>query len=155
VRLLCLGGRQIVGEPKSDAGSATSRFRHVCSRRYGSTSPPTPVTGRDGLLLNGALGELRQHRLAVGRLLGQLSLPDSDRLPLATPGTARARRAAEARWSAHVMHAEALDGAVDGTPQSRHAGHRHQRPQRAGHAAGARSSTPWPLVVGRPLCPSS
>src|SRR3954467_9035371 len=45
-----------------------------------------------------ALGELRQHRLALGRLLAQLSLPDEEGESLPTPVQARARRAAASRW---------------------------------------------------------
>jgi len=65
---------------------------------------------RDGTTVKGstgqprvhpALGELRQHRLALGRLLAQLSLPDEDDKALATPVQARARKAARTRWAAH------------------------------------------------------
>jgi hypothetical protein len=65
------------------------------------------VLERDGETIQGstgqtrmhpALGELRQHRLALGRLLAQLSLPDEDGEMLPTPVQARARRAAASRW---------------------------------------------------------
>ena len=46
-----------------------------------------------------ALGELRQHRLALGRLLAQLDFPDE---VLDSPATSRARKAAETRWSGHI-----------------------------------------------------
>lgn len=49
-----------------------------------------------------ALGELRQHRLAVGRLLAQLALPGDEEGTLDSPARARARRAAAARWSGHI-----------------------------------------------------
>jgi hypothetical protein len=61
----------------------------------------------DGLTVSGstgqprvhpALGELRQHRLALGKLLAQLSLPDDAGESLPSPVQARARRAAESRW---------------------------------------------------------
>ena len=45
-----------------------------------------------------ALGEARQHRLALGRLLSQLQLPDEDGDTLATPLQARGRNANRARW---------------------------------------------------------
>ncbi len=45
-----------------------------------------------------ALGELRQHRLALGKLLAQLALPDDVGEQLPSPVQARARRAAETRW---------------------------------------------------------
>ena len=63
---------------------------------------------RDGITVGGsqgqvrvhpALGEVRQHRLALGRLLAQLSLPDEAGAGLASPVSARARKAAQARWN--------------------------------------------------------
>jgi hypothetical protein len=49
-----------------------------------------------------ALGEIRQHRLALGRLLSQLELPEPDGETLPTFKQAQARRAgksgARARW---------------------------------------------------------
>lgn len=45
-----------------------------------------------------ALGELRQHRLALGKLLAQLALPDEEGEALASPLQARGRRGAQARW---------------------------------------------------------
>jgi len=47
------------------------------------------------------LGELRQHRLALGRLLAQMALPDVDDTTLKTPTQARASKAAQTRWTAH------------------------------------------------------
>jgi hypothetical protein len=46
------------------------------------------------------LGELRQHRLALGRLLAQLQLPEEPGA-LASPVQAKARVAGHARWQAH------------------------------------------------------
>lgn len=46
-----------------------------------------------------ALGELRQHRLALGRLLAQLALPDVDDETLFSPAQSRARKAAQTRWA--------------------------------------------------------
>ncbi|GAA0986855.1 hypothetical protein ENKNEFLB_01946 [Nocardioides aquaticus] len=48
-----------------------------------------------------AIGELRQHRLALGRLLGQLSLPDVSEDALKTPAQVRASKAAQSRWRSH------------------------------------------------------
>ncbi len=45
-----------------------------------------------------ALGELRQHRLALGKLLAQLALPDVDESTLSSPVQVRGRRGAAARW---------------------------------------------------------
>jgi hypothetical protein len=69
---------------------------------------------RDGITVEGstgqvrvhpALGEARQHRLALGRLLAQLCLPDEDGAALASPVSARARAAAQARWKRDPYHA--------------------------------------------------
>ncbi len=46
-----------------------------------------------------ALGELRQHRLALGRLLAQLALPDVEEETLLSPAQSRGRKAAQKRWA--------------------------------------------------------
>lgn len=46
-----------------------------------------------------AVGELRQHRLALGRMLAQLSLPDEQGDAMPSLVTARAKAAAQARWA--------------------------------------------------------
>ena len=62
----------------------------------------TTVIGSTGQTrVNPALGELRANRLALGRLLAQLALPDADGQHLASPRSAAARQAAEARWKGH------------------------------------------------------
>ena len=48
-----------------------------------------------------AIPELRQQRTVLGRLLGQLALPDEEGATLPTPTQARARKAAETRWAMH------------------------------------------------------
>lgn len=61
------------------------------------------VTGSTGQTrVNPAVGELRQHRLALAKLLSQLALPDVDDGHLATPLQARAPTAATVRWAGHV-----------------------------------------------------
>jgi hypothetical protein len=61
----------------------------------------TTVLGSTGQVrVHPALGELRQHRLALGKLLAQLSLPDAAGEALASPLQARAKRAADTRWAA-------------------------------------------------------
>lgn len=45
-----------------------------------------------------AVAEARQARLAIGRLLGQLSLPDEEEEPR-TEASKRAQKAANVRWS--------------------------------------------------------
>ncbi len=60
----------------------------------------TTVKGSTGQVrVHPALGELRQHRLALGKLLAQLALPDVDDGALKTPAQARASRAAQTRWA--------------------------------------------------------
>ena len=57
------------------------------------------VTGSTGQTrVHPALGEMRQHRLALGRLLAQLALPDPDGKPLASPESVRGATAARTRW---------------------------------------------------------
>ena len=55
--------------------------------------------------LNAVVAELRQGRLAVGKLLGQIALLDDDGRP-ATEGAKRARHAADRRWAAQRVKAE-------------------------------------------------
>ena len=65
------------------------------------------AVGRDGVTAVGStgqprvhpgLGEVRQHRLALGRLLSQLALPDVEGEVLPSQVSARARKAAQQRW---------------------------------------------------------
>ena len=53
------------------------------------------VDGRGASVLNKALGEVRQARVALGRLLGLVDIPGE-----ASTSSQRARKAAEARWRA-------------------------------------------------------
>ncbi len=64
----------------------------------------------DGLTVAGAAGqtrihpavaEVRQHRLALGRVLAQLQLPDDEGATMPTSQRARAQRAAAVRWAGH------------------------------------------------------
>ncbi len=68
------------------------------------------AVARDGMTVPGstgqprvhpALGELRQHRMALGRLLAQLSLPDDDET-LQSPLQVRGRNAVAKRWASHA-----------------------------------------------------
>lgn len=62
----------------------------------------TTVKGSTGQIrVHPALGELRAHRLALGKLLAQLDLPDVDESALKSPTQARASKAAQTRWRAH------------------------------------------------------
>ena len=63
-----------------------------------------------------ALGELRQHRLALGKLLGQLALPDADGGHVRTPVGARGHRAATTRWAPHNAGKARLEAVLRGTP---------------------------------------
>jgi hypothetical protein len=65
--------------------------------------------------VNPAVGELRQHRLALAKLLGQLGLPDEDGETLLTPGQVRAQKAAQARWAAQTNGRARLAAVTDGT----------------------------------------
>jgi len=59
----------------------------------------TTVAGSTGQpRVHPALGELRQHRLALSRLLAQMALPDADDDRLLSPMQARGRKAARSRW---------------------------------------------------------
>jgi hypothetical protein len=64
---------------------------------------------RDGLTVAGSAGQERLHpgitelrgtRLALGRLLSQLGLPDEDGTTMASPERLKARKAAAERWAA-------------------------------------------------------
>ena len=53
--------------------------------------------------LNGAVSEVRQGRIALARLLGDLDLP-AEQAPQ-TASSKRARRAAQTRWAEHARRA--------------------------------------------------
>lgn len=53
------------------------------------------VEGRGGLVLNQSFAEVRQARVALARILGQINVPESE-----SGRTVHARKAAEARWRA-------------------------------------------------------
>src|SRR4051794_41724388 len=62
----------------------------------------TTVQGSTGQTrVHPAIGELRQHRLALGKLLSQLALPDEEDNALPTPLQARGRAAAGKRGGQH------------------------------------------------------
>jgi hypothetical protein len=76
------------------------------------------AVSRDGVMVEGAAGqrrlnaavtELRQARLALGRLLGQVDLPGERRRPL-TEASRRAQRAAHVRWAAQTSRSLASHG---------------------------------------------
>ncbi len=72
------------------------------SLRQAAAHGGTMVVGSNGQpRVHPAIGELRQHRLALGRLLSQLALPDEDDTALLTPLGARGRAAARKRWAGH------------------------------------------------------
>lgn len=71
----------------------------VDSLREAIDADGVTVTGSQGQTrVNPAIGEVRQHRLALARLLAQLDLPDVDGGRVLTPTQARASRAAQTRW---------------------------------------------------------
>jgi hypothetical protein len=55
--------------------------------------------------VNGALAELRQARLAVARLLGQIDLPEAGEAQAPTEASRRARQAAQKRWASDARRA--------------------------------------------------
>jgi hypothetical protein len=68
--------------------------------RAAVTRDGTTIAGSRGQTrVHPALGELRSHRLALGRLLAQLALPDEDGRALVSAAGSRARTAANARWA--------------------------------------------------------
>ncbi len=78
-----------------------------CCRLLDECESLRTAVERDGTTVEGstgqtrvhpALGELRQHRLALGRLLAQMALPDADEERLLSPMQARGRKAARTRW---------------------------------------------------------
>ena len=86
----------------------------VACRQADDVSELEAVIVRDGYTvpgsagqqrLNGAVSEVRQGRLALGRLLGQLALPNEDGRVL-TAKQRQAKRAADARWSRHQARAD-------------------------------------------------
>jgi len=95
-----------------------------CCRLLDDCEALRTAVERDGTMIAGSsgqvrvhpgVGELRQHRLALGRLLAQLALPDVDGGALATPRTAAARNAAQVRWKGHTARGTALRGVDGGT----------------------------------------
>ena len=59
------------------------------------------ATGSTGqTVVHPAVSECRQQRIAFGRLLGQMALPDPEGSTVRTPAQIRAQRAGQARWRA-------------------------------------------------------
>ncbi len=90
-----------------------------CCRLLDECESLRTAVERDGTTVKGstgqprvhpALGELRQHRLALGKLLAQIALPDVDNATLRSPVQARASRAAQSRWATHNARRDAADG---------------------------------------------
>ncbi|MEZ5116653.1 MAG: hypothetical protein R2737_10330 [Candidatus Nanopelagicales bacterium] len=78
------------------------------------------VLARDGLIVLGAAGqprlnaaatEARQGRLALGKLLGEIALPDEDGIPR-TASQARAANAANQRWQRFAGRRGVAGGSV-------------------------------------------
>lgn len=81
-----------------DQAAATLDVVALLEARVAEDGPM--VAGSQGQpVLHPAVSEARQQRLAFGRLVGQLNLPDAeDGEGVWTPEQVRARRAAQARW---------------------------------------------------------
>jgi len=80
-----------------------------CARLLDEIDALQEAVVRDGVTVGGskgqtrthpAIGQLVSHRLALGRLLAQLALPDEMEGALPSPVSARARNAAQRRWAA-------------------------------------------------------
>jgi hypothetical protein len=72
------------------------------------TSGELMVAGSTGQpRVHPAVAELRQHRLALGKLLASLALPDEDdeKPSLPAPATVQARSAARSRWTHRALTA--------------------------------------------------
>jgi len=91
--------------------STSSGASWSCSPRSAATLDEidalTAAIARDGVTVPGSAGqtrthpainEVRQHRLALGRLLAQLALPDLDGASIPKPTSLRASHAARTRW---------------------------------------------------------
>ena len=76
------------------------RLRDMMARLDDDLAGSLYVTGSMGQRrLSPAVGELRQHRAALSKLMADLALPvDEDGVELPSPASARGRRAAQARW---------------------------------------------------------
>lgn len=59
--------------------------------------------------LHPAVAELRQARIAISRLLGDLEIPDAADRPTTMPAR-RARKAADVRWAEHTRRKVLRDG---------------------------------------------
>jgi len=72
------------------------------------------VTGSAGQpRLSAAVAEVRQGRLALGKLLGALALPDEVDRPT-TASSSQARKAADARWTRKRAERERREAALAG-----------------------------------------
>ena len=86
---------------QADTNSALERS----IRRHGVT-----VGGSKGQQrLNAAVTELRQGRLALARLLGDVDLAESSPA-VQSPGSRRAQKASHVRWAEHRARRAVLDG---------------------------------------------
>jgi phage terminase small subunit len=83
VAILTLAARQA-----DDLANLEQAIKHDGAMSTGSQGQP---------VVNPAIVEARQARLAIGRLLGQLALPDEAQEPRTEAGK-RGQRAARARW---------------------------------------------------------
>lgn len=94
-----------------DLTDAEGELLAECCRMLDEIDALQEAVTREGVTTRGsagqtrahpALAEVRQHRLALGRLLAQLQLPDEEGQSLATPTQARGRNANRGRWGAQM-----------------------------------------------------
>jgi hypothetical protein len=104
-KLKILGTKQTGG---FDLSSSELELLDEVARLLDEIDELRAAIGRDGISVPGstgqarvhpALGEVRQHRLALGRLLAQLSLPDDENASLPSLTQVRGRKAAKTRWA--------------------------------------------------------
>lgn len=90
-----------------DLSDTELELLETCARTLDEIDELQNSVDREGLTVKGSTGqtrihpavsELRQHRLALGRLLAQLQLPNEDGEKLASPAQAKSRMANQMRW---------------------------------------------------------
>jgi len=91
-----------------DLSEAESQLLHEACRLLDETDLLRAAIETDGATVPGsqgqvrlhpAFGELRQQRVALGRILAQIKLPDDEGEVMPSPTSARASKAAQARWA--------------------------------------------------------
>ena len=99
-RKAALKGFELTGSESELLNEVCNFIDEIDELQFTVTRDGVTVTGSTGQTrVHPALGELRQHRLALGRLLAQLGLPDPDGASLPTGAQVRGRSSAKKRWA--------------------------------------------------------